>query len=165
VFGARRAGVHLVVGLGETERQMVETIQRARDLGAMTHLFSFFPEEGCGLVAHPRPAVGRYRRVQLARFLIDEGLSSASAMAFDADGTIAGFGVEPSVLEEVIDAGVPFRTSGCPGGTVARVAGRRVEIGACNRPYANCLPGTDIRNYPFPPDAEDIAEIRRQLRS
>jgi biotin synthase len=163
VFGEARAGVHLVTGLGESERQMVETVQRARDLGALTHLFSFFPEEGSALVEHERPSVGHYRRVQLARFLIDEKLARAEDMTFDAEDRISGFAVDARELDAIIDSGVPFRTSGCPGKSVVRVGEREYEIGACNRPYANCLPGPDIRNYPFQPDEKDVATIREQL--
>jgi biotin synthase len=163
VLGDGRAGVHLIVGLGETEREMVETIQRARDLGARTHLFSFFPEEGSALVDRPQPPVEQYRRVQLARFLIDEAISSTREMSFDEAGRITGFGVSGETLDEVIGSGLPFRTSGCPGKCVAEVAGRKIEVGACNRPYANCLPGSEIRNFPFQPYADDVAAIREQL--
>ena len=155
VFGEGMVGIHLIVGLGETEREMVETTQRARDLGARTHLFSFFPEEGSALVERPQPPVGHYRRVQLARFLVDEGLATARDMSFDESGRITGFGVEDAALEDAISSGLPFRTSGCPG--------KSGDIAACNRPYANCLPGSEIRNYPFAPDNDDIELIKAQL--
>jgi biotin synthase-related radical SAM superfamily protein len=163
VFGPRRAGVHLVVGLGETERQMVQAIERAHSLGAPTHLFSFYPESGCALVDAPRPEVGQYRRVQLARFLINEGFGDAGAFTYGPGDRISGFGVDARTLDECIESGLPFRTCGCPGGTVAELAGRKVEIGACNRPYANSPPGPEIRNYPFQPNADDIATIKSQI--
>ena len=34
VFGRYYVGIHLIVGLGETEKEMVETIQKGQDLGA-----------------------------------------------------------------------------------------------------------------------------------
>ncbi len=157
VFGEGMVGIHLIVGLGETEREMVETIQRARDLGARTHLFSFFPEEGSALAEGAQPPVGQYRRVQLARFLVDEGKTTARDMSFDESGRITGFGVGDAALDETVSSGLPFRTSGCPG-----TSG---DIAACNRPYANCLPGGEIRNFPFQPDEDDVALIRKQLRS
>ena len=73
-FGEGKAGVHLIVGLGETEEEMIATIQRAHDMGVRTHLFSFFPEAGSRLQDRPQPPIGQYRRVQLARYLIDGGL-------------------------------------------------------------------------------------------
>lgn len=161
VFGEGMVGIHLIVGLGETEREMTETIQRARDLGARTHLFSFFPEEGSALADGAQPPAGQYRRVQLARFLVDEGLTSAREMSFDESGSITGFGVGDAALEDAVGSGLPFRTSGCPGKTA--VGG--IEVAACNRPYANCLPGGEIRNFPFQPDEDDVALIKKQLRA
>lgn len=155
VFGEGMVGIHLIVGLGETEREMVETIQRARDLGARTHLFSFFPEKGSALAEGTQPPVGRYRRVQLARFLVDEGRTTARDMSFDGSGRITGFGVLDAALDDAVASGLPFRTSGCPG-----TSG---DIAACNRPYANCLPGGEIRNFPFQPDEDDVGLIRKQL--
>ena len=53
VFGPYKVGVHLIVGLGETEKEIIETIQRAHHLGAHTHLFSFFPEGGTPVTTGP----------------------------------------------------------------------------------------------------------------
>ncbi|MHC4248762.1 MAG: hypothetical protein ACYS9X_06495, partial [Planctomycetota bacterium] len=145
-----------------------ETIQRAADLGAVTHLFSFFPEKGSALEGGRQPGIGHYRRVQLARILINDGYgngtgdgkrASARDMVFDGDGRVTGFGVDDAALERAIASGLPFRTSGCPGKTV--VDG--IEVGACNRPFANCRPGDPIRNFPFQPDPDDIAQLRREL--
>ena len=155
VFGRGRAGVHLIVGMGETEQEMCAAIQRARDLGGSTHLFSFFPEPGSPMAAHPRPTLSGYRRVQLARFLIDGGLARADGFAFGGDGRIAGYGLAPAELDAVIASGEPFRTSGCTG---------RDGIVACNRPFANSRPGPHLRNYPFPPGPDDLQRIRRQLQ-
>ncbi|MEW6231696.1 MAG: radical SAM protein [Chloroflexota bacterium] len=153
VFGRHRAGVHLIVGLGETEEEMIGAIQRAHDLGAHTHLFSFFPEPGTALAAWPQPSYGQYRRVQLARYLINQSLARAERMAFNRAGQVVNFGVGEA--DETIAEGTAFMTSGCPG-----------EDGqvACNRPFGNERPSQPLRNYPFPPEVEDIALIRCQLR-
>ncbi len=158
VFGRGYVGVHFIVGLGETEREMVEAIQRAHDMGAPTHLFSFFPEEGSLMEDHPQPPIGQYRRVQLARYLINKGLSRCENMGFDEGGRIIDFGVSEEVLTRVIESGEPFRTSGCPGKTMEY---------ACNRPYANCTPYQamigELRNYPFKPNRVDVQLIKAQL--
>ncbi|MGZ3539508.1 MAG: radical SAM protein, partial [Thermodesulfobacteriota bacterium] len=83
VFGKFYVGIHLIVGLGETERDMVGAIQRGQDMGAHTHLFSFFPEKGSPMEEYSPPSLGQYRRIQLARWIINEGLGSASQMKFD----------------------------------------------------------------------------------
>lgn len=151
VFGTGMVGIHLVVGLGETEEEMVRTIQHAHDLGALTHLFSFYPEEGSRLEKASPPPIGQYRRVQLARYIINENLGRFEEMTFGPEGELLSFGrdVEPFLVD-----GAAFQTSGCPDHQ------GRVD---CNRPYGNERPSEPIRNFPFPPTAEDLAEIRLQL--
>ncbi len=153
VFGRNKVGVHLIVGLGETEREIIEAIQRAQDLGAQTHLFSFFPEGGTALRRWPQPSYGQYRRVQLARHIINEDYGRADLMAFNEAGQVIDFGVE--YLDEIVDEGTPFMTSGCPGND---------GVVACNRPFGNERPSRPFRNYPFTPDVEDVALIRLQLQ-
>jgi len=155
VFGRGMVGVHLIVGLGETEKEMAEAIQRAHDRGACTHLFSFYPEEGSAMAGWKRPSLGHYHRVQLARHVIDNGLGSIADMRFDRKGRITGFGLGKKALDRIIDDGVAFMTSGCPGkdGKVA-----------CNRPYGNERPSEMLRNYPFLPDKKDIRDVRAQLK-
>ena len=153
VFGQGKAGCHLIVGLGETEAEMARTLQRVDDMGANAHLFSFYPEEGSALAARAACPPGQFRRMQLAGYLIRGGLSQADAMAFDAAGRLIDFGLDDAELGIVIDSGIPFMTSGCPG---------KDKLVACNRPYGDGPPG-DIRSYPFLPNMEDIAKIRMEL--
>ncbi|MDP3098308.1 MAG: hypothetical protein Q8M86_10200, partial [Syntrophales bacterium] len=93
VFGLYKAGVHLIAGLGETEEQMVNAISRAYRVGAMTHLFSFFPEAGSILQNRPQPPLGTYRRIQLARYLINERITNGSQIRFSPAGQIIDFGL------------------------------------------------------------------------
>ncbi|MEW6672693.1 MAG: radical SAM protein [Thermodesulfobacteriota bacterium] len=156
IFGKGNAGPHLMVGMGETEKEMCEVIQRAKDMGGDTHLFSFFPEESSALAmeGHEPPPMDQYRRIQLARFIIDSGLQHAGHFTFTEGGQLASFGLPDSDLDAVIDSGRPFETSGCTGDD-GRVA--------CNRPYGNSRPGPDIRNFPFKPNRTDIRRIRNQM--
>ncbi len=66
VFGAGRVSVHAMVGLGETEEQLLDLMARVQGLGAAVHLFSFCAEAGSSAAgraaAAPRPvpaAAGR----------------------------------------------------------------------------------------------------------
>jgi biotin synthase len=154
IFGPGKVGVHLIVGLGETEEEMVGVMDRIRRSGGCTHLFCFFPEPGSRLERWPQPPVGQYRRCQLARYLIDEGLATLEEFSFNDKGQIVFFGLPQRELERIIELGTPFMTSGCPDET-----GKTV----CTRPYGDCAPGDDIRSYPFNPDEEDLALIKRQL--
>ena len=155
VFGPGMAGVHLIVGLDETEEEMVTAIQRGQDMGAPTHLFSFFPENGTREALRQQPPLDVYRRIQIARFLINQELSSKDKMSFGDTGKVTDFGVSADTLDEVIDSGLPFRTSGCPG--------KEPCVSACNRPYGNERPSEAIRNFPFAPNDKDISDVRSQL--
>ena len=151
IFGRFYVGIHLIVGLGETEKEMVEAIQKGQDRGAHTHLFSFFPEKGSPMEGHPSPSLGQYRRIQLARWIINGALGSANQMKFNGDGGLIDFGID---IEPLIRIGEPFMTSGCPG--------RDGKV-ACNRPYGNERPSGPIRNFPFMPEPKDIEEIKGQI--
>jgi len=151
VFGKFHVGIHLIVGLGETEKEMVETIQKGQEMGAYTHLFSFYPEKGSPMENHSPPPISQYRRVQLARWIINESLGSLNQMKFDETGRLVDFGME---ITPLIHTGEPFMTSGCPG--------RDGKV-ACNRPYGNERPSGPIRNFPFMPEPQDVEEIKNQL--
>jgi biotin synthase-related radical SAM superfamily protein len=154
VYGAEKFGAHLICGMGETEREILEVAQKIRDLGGHNHMFAFFPERGSLMEDWPAVDRGQWRRVQMARFLIDYRGRRVGEMAFDEAGRVVDFGVPKEVLEQEIAAGTPFRTSGCPG--------KDDEVSACNRPYGDSSP-TDILSFPFAPAKRDLAAIRRQL--
>ncbi len=154
IYGAEKFGAHLICGMGETEREILEVAQKIRDLGGHNHMFAFFPERGSLMEDWPAVDKGQWRRVQLARFLIDYRAKRVDDMAFDESGRVVDFGVAKEVLEHEIAAGTPFRTSGCPG--------KNDEVSACNRPYGDSSP-TDILSFPFAPAKRDLAAIRRQM--
>jgi len=55
----------------------------------------------------------------------------------------------------IIDSGIAFRTSGCPGKF-------RDDVSACDRPYGDSPP-SDIASYPFQPNGGDLRRIRKQI--
>jgi biotin synthase len=150
IMGRGKVGVHLIVGLGETERDAAALMQRIRDVGAETHLFAFYPEEGSLLEEWPRVDLGQYRRVQMARYLIDGGRSRFEDMEFNEYGQIVDYGLSGEGVLGVASTGRPFMTSGCPG---------------CNRPYANERPRETPRNYPYRPSkGEGLRAYKQSLR-
>jgi biotin synthase-related radical SAM superfamily protein len=157
IFGRGNAGPHLMVGMGETEKEMCEVLQHAKDMGGNTHLFSFYPEESSALAleGHVPPPMDQYRRIQLARYIIDSQLQQTANFTFTEGGQIASFGIPSGEIDAVIDSGRPFETSGCTGndGQVA-----------CNRPFGNSRPGPNIRNFPFTLNQSDIKRVRRQMQ-
>jgi biotin synthase-related radical SAM superfamily protein len=154
IFGPNNIGIHLMAGIGETEAELVQTMRRVKNIGAQTHLFSFFAEKNSAMRNVPQPPMGQYRRMQLARHIIETFHDADRGFIFDEQGRLVDFGLPPTEIEAVIAKGEAFMTSGCPG--------RDGKV-ACNRPYGNCLPGPDIRNYPFKPDAEDLERVRSQI--
>ncbi|MDQ1334567.1 MAG: Radical core protein [Thermodesulfobacteriota bacterium] len=156
VFGTTHVGAHLMVGMGETEQEMTSLMDRVWRMGIVNHLFSFFAEEGSRLAHMPQPPWSAYLRIQLARYLIEEGLSRFSDMGFDAAGRIIDFGLSPERIDDIIVPGTPFMTTGClgPDGQVA-----------CNRPFGNCLPDVRQWNYPYLPNEEEIGLIRGHIFS
>ena len=138
----RRAAVHLIVGLGETEREMVERMQWVHDRGMTVGLFAFTPVRGTHLADRPPPSLALYRRVQAARWLIVHDLAHGEEMVYDGDGRLVG-------LEGLLpDTGEPFQTSGCPD---------------CNRPFYNERPGGPLYNYPRPLTAGELARAIQDM--
>jgi len=143
VFGPGRVTTHLIVGLGETEEEMLTTIQRLADMGVLPSLFALTPVSGTKMAAHQAPSVASYRRLQLGRHLIVSGFSRVDDMTFNERGVLKSLGVREEVFVKVVDGGAPFQTSGCPG---------------CNRPFYNEAPRGPIYNYPRRLTEEEVEE-------
>jgi biotin synthase len=156
IFGPQKFGAHIIVGMGETEYDVLSLVQKLVDLGGHSHMFCFFPEKGSLMDHLPATPRDQWRRVQLGRYLIDYRGVRVENMRFDGEGRVADFGFPQGDLDEVIDAGIAFRTSGCPGKFAE-------DISACDRPYGDSPP-SNIASFPFQPNKRDIGKIRRQLR-
>jgi biotin synthase-related radical SAM superfamily protein len=146
-------GTHLIVGLGETEREMAQALQRYADQGLAVGLFAFTPIAGTRLESAAPPDLGVYRRLQAVRWLISSRLARADYLSYDEHSRVVGLGLSVErllqVLSDPIDS--PFRTSGC---------------GDCNRPYYNERPGGALYNYPRPlSPAEARAEANALVRA
>jgi biotin synthase len=156
VFGPEKFGAHLIVGMGESEHETLSVVQHLRDMGGHSHMFCFFPEKGSLMDHLPATPRDQWRRVQLARYLIDYREVRLEHMRFDDLGRVTDFGVQEAELDAIIDEGVAFRTSGCPGKV-------REDISACDRPYGDSPP-SDIASYPFRLNKRDVRRVRRQLK-
>lgn len=148
VFGEASVSTHLIVGLGETESEICQTIQWCIDSGVYPGLFAFTPIPGTALENNCPPSLNSYRRVQLAHYLLTHKQSQFEDMTFNSEGNITGFGASKELVLEAVDSGKPFLTSGCPG---------------CNRPYYNERPGGPLYNYPRQLLPAEIMEIKRIL--
>ena len=156
IFGPQKFGAHIIVGMGETEHELLSLVQQLVDLGGHSHLFSFFPEQGSLMDHLPATPRDQWRRVQLARYLVDYAGVRVEQMTFDCEGRVTGYGLPEAEVERVVSEGVAFRTSGCPGKF-------RDDVSACDRPYGDSPP-SNIASYPFQPNKQDLRRIRRQLK-
>jgi biotin synthase len=121
---------HIMVGLGESEKEVVELLVRMNELDVTAGLFAFTPVKGTALEGWRRPDLSAYRRIQIARYLIFRGFNPR--FEFDKKGRITGYGYPQDELVTLIDPSA-FQTTGCRG---------------CNRPYYNERPGGAMYNYP-----------------
>ena len=148
IFGKEKVSTHLIVGLGETENEIISLIQKCVDIGVVPALFAFTPVHGTTLERKPRPLIETYRRVQLARYLIVNGWTRFNRMCFNGYGCLTDYGVKKETLMWLVETGMPFLTSGCLD---------------CNRPFYNEKPSGPIYNYPRKIRIQEIESIKRQL--
>ena len=138
-----RIGTHLIVGMGETEREMLERLQEMADLRVTVGLFAFTPVAGTAWAARPPPELQAYRRIQAAWYLMRTHRIRVDDLAFDTEQRICSFGLSDAELAALLAGGEAFQTGGCPD---------------CNRPYYNERPGKVMYNYPRPLSAGEIRQ-------
>ncbi len=154
VFGKSKVTTHLIVGLGESDREMIERLIWLSDRKINVGLFAFTPLAGTPLYDRAPPSIGRYRAIQLSYYLISEKRLNINIFKFQ-NGKLVGYieGNIPDkicreIFEEDIFGGVCFRTSGCP---------------ECRRPYYNERPGQTPYNYPRSLSSGEIREARKAV--
>jgi biotin synthase len=155
IFGPMKVNCHVMVGLGETDRDLVDLFHSLHAEQIAAYLFSFNPEPGTALAAVPRAPLARWRRIQLTKYLIEQHGLPRAAIEFDEAGGLARVRAPRALVERCLETGVAFMTNGCPDRN-----GRM----ACNRPFGSYRPGEPFRDYPFVPEAEDRAVIREEAR-
>lgn len=138
-------GTHIIVGMGETDQDVIELVGKLHSTGIQTALFAYTRLQGTKAL-DADPDIGHYRRVQLASYLIRSGLVRPDKFEF-RDRMITHFGLEQETLAHIIQQGEAFITTGCS---------------HCNRPYATETHDL-MFNYPRPPVRSEIAAIRQQL--
>lgn len=135
VFGPWKVSTHLIIGMGEKDKDVFDSLLKCRDKGVTPSLFAFtrvVEREGVG----DPPPIGRYRAMQVLRHMLFDLGASEDSVSFDASGRLTG--LDWGILGEM--EGI-FVTRGCPG---------------CNRPYYNEMPSGPLYNHPSEP-AEGIA--------
>jgi len=157
IFGPWKVNVHTVVGLGESDKDMINIFYHLKENQIFPYLFCFNPEEGTRMGHWSKTSITRWRRIQLIKHLIENHDLPDEAIEFDKEGTIVQLRIsDEKHLDAVnsLDQGIPFMTDGCPG--------ENGEVG-CTRPYGSYKPSESFRDYPFLPANDDIPIITREL--
>ncbi|MGA1793184.1 MAG: radical SAM protein [Thermoplasmatota archaeon] len=129
IFGKGKVSTHIIVGIGETDRDIIDVLSRCREIGILASLFAYTPMKGTKDIGPP-PELSRYRSMQIARALIMEK-GETEGFRFDPSGKLTGLPLNRT--EHDLDLGRVFMTRGCPD---------------CNRPYYNERPRGPMYNYP-----------------
>lgn len=131
----KKITTHIIAGLGENEKEMLDIFLKLRDKRIKTGLFAFTPLRGTEMADIPPPPLKYYRKIQLLLWLIENNMDSY----FTLEEGIIRFDKKiyfEHSLKKLSDA---FVTSGCPD---------------CNRPFYNERPGQTPYNYPQRPSDE-----------
>ncbi|BFH74248.1 radical SAM protein [Sulfurisphaera javensis] len=73
VFGNGHVYAHLIVGLGESDEELIAVMKMLKDIGANVALFAFTPIKGTPFENLPRPSLERYRNIQKIRYSLFYG--------------------------------------------------------------------------------------------
>ena len=133
IYSKGFVSTHIIIGLGETEKQVIELMEELNDMGITISLFAFTPVKGTKYENKPQPEILSFRKLQLARFLIINHKRKLIDFTFNMSGQLININISKNNLNNIINDSNAFLTSGCPG---------------CNRPYYTSRPSGPIYNYP-----------------
>jgi biotin synthase len=154
IFGPWKVNCHTLVGLGERDVDLIDMFARLLDRQIFSYLFCFNPEPDSRMGHLPKASLRRWRRIQLAKFLLEERGLDRSAFRFDDAGALMRIHAPRGLVDEVLDDGHAFMTNGCPssGG----------EPG-CTRPMGSWRPTEDPRDFPWRPGVAETRSLRALL--
>ncbi len=140
IFGKGNVTTHLIVGLGETEKEAADFIIEMYETGVSVGLFAFTNIKGTSLENRSPPNLSSYRRIQVVRHLVSLGVLESEQINENADGRIS-IDIDNETLREALSSGEAFQVTGCKG---------------CNRPFYNERPRGPMYNYPRRLNEEEI---------
>ena len=148
IFSEGFVTTHLIVGLGESSKDILSLIYDLKRLRIKVGLFAFTPIKGTKLESLNPPDLIYFRKIQLGRYLILEENKNLNDFTFNNKGEIVKLSINMRDLENIIAQTDAFLTSGCPG---------------CNRPYYTSRPKGPIYNYPKKLNDKEKKEIYNSL--
>ena len=154
IFGAWKVNCHTLVGLGESDADLMGIFTRLLEGQIFSYLFCFNPEPDSRMGALPKTPLQRWRRVQLAKFLLEERGIAPEQFRYDDAGALVRIHAPRGLVEAVVADGHAFMTNGCPssGG----------EPG-CTRPMGSWRPTEPPRDFPWRPRGAELDGIRAAL--
>lgn len=155
VFGPWKINCHTLVGIGETDLDLLRIFADLKAREIFSYLFCFNPEPDSRMGDWPKSPLRRWRRIQLAKWLLEERDVPLSAFCFASDGALTRILAPDDLVSEAVESGYPFMTNGCP--SAAGGPG-------CSRPYGSYRPSEPFRDFPFEPIGVDIEGIFQDLR-
>lgn len=150
IFGAPRVLSHLLIGIGETDREVIQHICMLYEKKIIPSLFAFRPLRGTDLEKYPRISHARFHSIQIAYYLIRNNYTDIKNMTFDPEGNLTNPGVGRDEIKKIIYEGKCFLTSGCPG---------------CNRPNYTVDLGERHYTYPRIPSRDELRVIEKEIFS
>lgn len=124
-----KISTHIIVGLGETHKDIYDLYTYLFNNNITVSLFAFTPVRGTKMEKISQPPIESYRRVQLMTYMINKGYSNDCF--YFKNGYLEYIKLDEDIIND-INKGYPFEIRGCKN---------------CNRPYYNERPGSTIYNY------------------
>ncbi|MHB1571151.1 MAG: radical SAM protein [Solirubrobacteraceae bacterium] len=154
IFGPWKVNCHTLVGLGETDADLMAIFERLLHRQIFSYLFCFNPEPDSRLGDLPKTPLRRWRRIQLAKFMLEERGLDPGAFRYDDSGALVRIHAPRSLVDAAVADGHAFMTNGCPssGG----------EPG-CTRPMGSWRPTEDPRDFPWRPAGAELQSIENAL--
>ncbi len=154
LFGPWQVNCHTLVGLGETDRDLIEMFGALLERQVCAYLFCFNPEPDSRLAERRRTPLRRWRRIQLAKLLLEERGLDPGAFRFDDEGALAAIHAPRALVDDVLADGYAFMTNGC-----ASAGG---EPG-CTRPMGSWRATETPRDFPRRPTRDELRTIQAVL--
>ncbi|MHA2007728.1 MAG: radical SAM protein [Promethearchaeota archaeon] len=149
IFPNGFVSTHLIIGLGETEKEVIERIEELTNLKILISLFAFTPIKGTRFEKNTQPPILSFRKLQLGRYLIVNNIKKMNDFAFNLKGDIININISKMQLKNIINETEVIFTSGCPG---------------CNRPFYTSKPSGPIYNFPREINIKEKEEVYKLLQ-
>ncbi len=149
IFFKGYVSTHIIVGLGETQQDLLKLIEKLNNLEILPSLFAFTPIKGTKYEEMNQPEITNYRKIQLARYLIINENMTNKDFTFNQKGELVNFNINCRELQSLVNETEAFLTTGCPD---------------CNRPYYTSRPSATMYNFPRALTEKEKEEIYNSLQ-